>query len=702
MLKKYTLILLLFVSALCYGEAINENEIAREENPVRVALLADHTHIARGQSLTLLLEVELAPNWHVYWKNPGEAGMAPTLDWKLPAGVFVKDIEWPTPERFEMPEAVTFGYSESAPFLIHLQVDEAFATEELPIEGTLQWVACSNDTCLPGISEFKTVVKIGTIPERNVELDERFKKVRSEAPRKLLAAEITRDADLVHFLLPDREIAMGEKPLFFPETGVFGGGAAIRYEGGRAEIALEGKEALKGVLVIGDKSYDIDLPKLSSGELSDLESDLANDLAMINPENLNLAWALLFAFAGGLLLNLMPCVLPVISLKVMNFMQMAGESRRELVKHSALFTSGVLLSFWALAALLMILQLSGQAVGWGFQLQEPFFIACLALLFGLISFNLFGVFEMGMSLSSYAGEVVQQKGSKGYAASLWGGIFATAVATPCTGPFMGSALGYALTQPPYVSLAIFTFLGLGMSLPYQLLGAFPKLIRWLPKPGAWMETFKQFLGFLMLATVIWLLWVFAGQTSQNGLFFLLFALLILSFGAWIYGRFTAPYRSHKMRMVGCFLAALALFSAVGLSHVAAKKSEGVEIQQMDAAWEPFSLKRLKELQAKNIPVFIDFTAKWCLICQANHLVLSQKSVQQKFDEKGVIRMKADWTRHDPEITAELKKHGRSGVPLYLLYSGEGETAPKILSQVLTPENVRRALDNLPAMPKHVR
>lgn len=665
-------------------------------DPVKISLFADQTEVIAGQTFNLLLEIELTPEWHVYWKNPGEAGMAPTFEWKLPPGVTIGEIEWPTPLRFETKEAVTFGYSESAPFLIHLQLDGSLSQGELPIEGTLQWVACSNDTCLPGTSEFKTTIKVGTTSKPNEKDESHFQNALSQFPKKLTSEAVKREADRILLSFTDHsmgnesmgnEIALSEKPLFFPETGMKGDLGSIRFSDGKAEIALKGEEALKGVLVIGDKSYEIDLPKLSIPE------EISETFA--NPDNLNLAWALLFAFTGGLLLNLMPCVLPVISLKVMNFMQMAGESRRELIKHSALFTGGVLISFWTLAALLMLLQLSGQAVGWGFQLQEPFFIACLALLFALISFNLFGVFEMGLSFSSYAGEMAEKRGVKGYAASLWGGIFATAVATPCTGPFMGSALGYALTQPMYVSWAIFTFLGLGMSLPYQLLGIFPKLIRWLPKPGAWMESFKQFLGFFMLATVIWLLWVFAGQTSQNALFFLLFAILFLSLGAWVYGRFAVPYRPYKMRMIGYGIAAVALFSALSLSHLASKKMEEVKGDQVaHSGWEAFSLERLKELQAKEIPVFIDFTAKWCLICQANHLVLSQKAIQQKFEERGIVRMKADWTRHDPAITAELKKHGRSGVPLYLLYSGK-KGKPQILPQVLTAENVRKALDHLP-------
>lgn len=259
---------------------------------------------------------------------------------------------------------------------------------------------------------------------------------------------------------------------------------------------------------------------------------------------------------------------------------------------------------------------------------------------------------------------------------------------------MGSALGYALTQPSYVSLAIFTSLGLGMSLPYLLLGAFPRLIGWLPKPGAWMETFKQFLGFVMLATVIWLLWVFGSQTGNTSLFLMLFALLFSSISVWIYGHFGSPLSSLRKRRLSYVASGIFLLGAFALAYVASEQTSEHAVAAADEVWEQFSAERLAELRASNTPVLIDFTAKWCLICQTNHLVLSQRSVDQKFNERGVVRMKADWTRHDPAITAELRKHGRSGVPLYVLYKGDAKSEATILPQVLTADIVMKSIDSI--------
>lgn len=673
MLKRYLSLLALFLSLGIIGFA------SEEESPVKARLISENSAISAGQEFSLLLDVELAPEWHAYWKNPGSSGMAPSIEWELPPGITVKEVEWPVPERFEDKDFVTFGYSEEAPFLVTLVADKDLSPQDLEIKALLQWLVCSNETCLPGNSETLAKVSIAETAKLKEENLKRFAEVRDYLPEKMGEDSFEQFEDKLLVSLPkDDEIALNETPLFFPEMGEnLSRKVTVSKQEGKASVSIptwQDEEHLKGLLVIGDYAYDIDVAT-----------------ALNAPENIGFFWAIAFALLGGLLLNLMPCVLPVVSLKIMSFMKMAGQSRTVLIKHGVFFTLGVLISFWVLAGLLILLQWTGQAIGWGFQLQNPFFISCLALLFALIGLSLFGVFEIGTGLASMAGDASLQGEKKGYEASFLGGVFATAVATPCTGPFMGSALGYGLTQPAYVSMAIFTAIGLGMSLPYLLLGIFPSLIRFLPKPGAWMESFKQFLGFLMLATVIWLLWVFSGQTSSAALFIMLFALLMSAIGAWIYGRWGAPYRSRHIRKVGYVLAALFLIGSLSTAHVASTQTYEAEVA-MNKEWEPFSSERLKELRAKNIPVLIDFTAKWCLICQANHVILTQSDVAKKLDERGVVRMKADWTRHDPEITAELKKYGRSGVPLYVFYHETAKEA-KILPQVLTPDNVISAIDS---------
>jgi len=399
------------------------------------------------------------------------------------------------------------------------------------------------------------------------------------------------------------------------------------------------------------------------------------------------------AFLGGMILNLMPCVLPVVSLKILNFVQMAGKNRRLILSHGLAYSLGVLLSFWVLAIALSILQAYGNSVGWGFQLQEPLFVALLAMILFVFSLSMFGIFEVGTMLQTLAGQQEVQKGNKGLSSSLFSGILATAVATPCTGPFLGPAVGFAVTQSPFISLLMFTSLGLGMAFPYLLLSAFPQLLRFLPKPGAWMITFRELVAFIMLATTLWLLWVFGAETSMMALFLLLQSFLILGIACWTWGKFGVLHRSKRTRRIALGCTVFLMLFGGKLAVDASKQVEettdiafNMESNPLKNEWVPFSKELLDKLTAEGKPVFIDFTARWCLICQTNHMALSTDQVEKKFDQLGVVKMKADWTRRDPSITEELKKFGRSGVPLYLYYDGK-KTKPEILPQILTPETV---------------
>lgn len=692
--------------------------------PMTAALLSDHKTVVKGQTITFLVDVKLADDWHAYWKNPGDTGMAPEINWELPPGIEVISCDWPAPERFEQGDLLTFGYTESIPLLITLRVNSIPDESPIKIKASLQSIICSQDTCMPAISEIETELEMGPAPKLNTPIAERIALLREELPKKVVLEKVHHKDDFLYATLPFNGFDPKQSVLFFPESD---SGIDIHTPVAIAPLKTKGETILmlktsgdvppklKGILVVGGNSYELDSKKITtqSTDLAVATIDLnkkqkpeADQPAVSETEPLSvmgLATALFFALLGGLILNLMPCVLPVVSLKIMHFVQMAGESRSALIKQGLLFALGVLVSFWTLAALLLLLQQGGQAVGWGFQLQEPIFIAALAMLFTILGLNLFGVFEMGTHVAAIAGEMSQQTRNQGAGASFWSGVFATAVATPCTGPFMGSALGYAMSQPAYVSFAVFTFLGIGMSLPFVLIGFYPSLIRWLPKPGAWMESFKQFLGFLMLATVIWLLWVFTGQTSEQALFLMLFALLIASISAWIYGRFGAIHRPQRVRFIGYSLATFTLILALGIVRFASYEGPTAATNATSnqaTAWEPFSAERLAELRRNKTPVLIDFTAKWCLICQANHIVLNSGDVSKKLDDSGVVRMIADWTKYDPEITAELKKHGRSGVPLYVLY-GEDEK-PAILPQVLTPDTIISSIEQTGNSNAHVR
>jgi len=421
-------------------------------------------------------------------------------------------------------------------------------------------------------------------------------------------------------------------------------------------------------------------------------------LQTAGPAPATLLTVLGFAFIGGLILNLMPCVLPVLSLKVFSLMKHAGENPKTAWIQGAALTAGVVLSFWVLAGLLIILRTAGNHLGWGFQMQSPGFVLGLVLLFFLLALNLFGVFELGSSLVGLDAKATGHLG--GLASSFGNGALATLAATPCTAPFMGSALGFAAQQPAYISLLIFTFLALGMAAPYLLLTIFPGALRFVPKPGAWMEAFKQFMGFLLMATVIFLVYVFGALVGEDQVPWLLFVLLLAGLAAWIYGRWAPPIHSTTVRFVAFVLTfgflGFAVFWGVGLARTAPPSHDG---GYGDAAatgdWQPWTQDAVDAALSKGQPVFVDFTAAWCLSCKVNERVaLGTDAVKQAFAQKNVALFRADWTHSDPAISQTLQKFNRDGVPLYLLYSPATKDTPQVLPEVLTPGIVLDALKNL--------
>jgi len=381
----------------------------------------------------------------------------------------------------------------------------------------------------------------------------------------------------------------------------------------------------------------------------------------------------------------------VISLKIMGFVKQAGENPKVVWHHGLVFAAGVLVSFWLLAGILLALRAGGAGIGWGFQLQSPVVLTLLSLLFFGLSLNLFGVFELGLSLTSAGGSMAQKHG---WAGSFFSGFLATVIATPCTAPFMGVALGYALTQPPVISMAVFTSLALGMAFPYLLLSRFPVLLKKLPRPGPWMESMKQMMGFLLLATVLWLFWVLTALVDASSLVWLLAGFFLLGLAGWIFGRWDTYARAANVRWFARVAALILAVSGAGLplnqlDQAAAARSP------VDQGWEPFSPALLAEKRAAGQPVFIDFTAKWCLTCQANKLtVLKTAEVEEAFRSKNVALLVADWTDKNEMIAAELARHGRQSVPLYLLYPADPAAEPVMLPELLTRKIVFDALQHL--------
>lgn len=690
-----------------YSVITSESVVPVAKDPVKIQILHEEESIQPGRPFWVALHLDLENGWHSYWKNPGDAGMPTMVDWNLPEGFTASAINWPVPHRFSQDSLVGFGYEDEALLLVEITPPKTLALDQpIKLSADIRWLVCSDSTCLPGETHVESTFAVtSAAPQTKTASQPQFAKARSLLPQKNETIKAERKSDLIQLTVSNVNSNAITHAYFCPEENeVIDGTKEIVLSTTDAKeltLALRDKTDqnthLKGVLVLvsNDKKLDaieLDLPIQNSDNtavgLADapvVKEQFTND----NEFDGGFGMALVLAFVGGMILNLMPCVLPVLSFKIMSFVKMAGQNRALTFKHGVAFSWGVLVSFWALAGALLILQAYGRSVGWGFQLQEPIFVAILAALLFVFGLSLFGVMELGTSITAWAGN--SQSRSESLTSSFLSGVLATAVATPCTGPFLGSAVGYAVTLSAPLALLIFTAIGVGMAFPYLLLSAFPALLRFMPKPGNWMITFKEIMGFFMIATVLWLVWVFAAQTSNVALILLLASFFFLSIGTWIYGKWGSPVKSRTTRYISYAITSLLLITSGYTIWVASNMEDTTSTTEVASNWEEFNPQRIEELQKQGIPVFVDFTAKWCLICQTNHMVLETDNVSKKLDQMGVVRMKADWTKRDSMIAEELRKFGRNSVPLYVLYGHEAGEKPAVLPQVLTPDVI---IDNL--------
>jgi len=675
-------------------------------HPATVELVSDVEAVAAGQPFEVALHFRIQPHWHIYWKNPGDSGIPPSVKWDLPPQVNVGDIHWPTPERIETPPLVSYGYSNE----VYLLMPVTFPTTwkegvALPLKGHVDWLVCQ-EICIPARADvaLNVLVKDGGSPFNSKQ--SAFQRTKASWPKESLPFSVrasTSGSQL--FFHIDHSFATLSKALFFPER------LGDLQNAGDQEWLVDKTEArlslavdtqsqqklsqIKGVLVFfsenskSEEAYEVDLPVDRNPSTTSAANPGATTMTAVHPT----LWQMIaFAFLGGLILNLMPCVFPILSIKILGFVEQAGKSKHHLRNHGWAFFAGVLASFWVLAGALLLLRAGGEKLGWGFQLQSPLFLFSLITLLFFMALSFLGVFEFGQSFGGVGGSLASKSG---YSGSFFSGVLATIVATPCTAPFMGSAVGFALTEPPTSALLIFTSLGAGMAFPYLALSYFPQLLRFLPRPGRWMETLKQFMGFPLLATVIWLVWVFSFQVGMDGVLRLMMGLLLFSIAAWIYGR-TKPGDKRIWFPRTATGVALVLGLYLGVAGTRQTPMERVTTAQSDGmAWEPYSPTRLKELHAKGTPVFLDFTAAWCVSCQVNEkVVFSSSEVRRRFQELGIVGMKADWTNGDEQITEMLASFGRSGVPFYLLYDKNPNAQPKPLPEVLSPGIVLDALKSL--------
>jgi thiol:disulfide interchange protein DsbD len=659
---------------------------------VDVELVADVAGARPGDTFWLGVRFVPEKSWHVYWRNPGDSGEAPRIQWMLPSGLSAGELEWPTPERIPFGPLVNFAYPGevllAAPVTIARDVARDVAIDApLALRAAAKWLVCNEDECIPGGATVALTLPVGGGGTVSPAVARLFEARRlPTAPPAAWRIEATRDAtpdatgQADHVTLAVRGASFeGAAPFFFAadrEALEPSAPQPVTREPDGFRLVLTPRASapasLTGVLRIGAYAYDVQAPVVAAAT-----GFSATPLAL--------------AFVGGLLLNLMPCVFPVLALKALSLVGLGGEKRRRVRRHGLVYAAGIVVSFWALAGMLLAARAGGAELGWGFQLQNPTVIAALAGLFFWMALVLLDVVTIGGSIMGVGHHLTVGDGDR---AAFFTGVLATVVATPCTAPFMGTAIGYALSQPALVALTVFTSLGLGLAFPYVLVTFVPAIASRLPRPGAWMETLKQLLAFPLLATVVWLVWVASFQAGSQAVGVILMGLVLIAFAAWLAGRF----RSTPARVVASAavaVAALLAFTITPLDRPAPRATGGGTVVDTSFAWEPFSTARIAELRAAGRPVFVDFTAAWCVTCQVNKKVaLETAEVMAKMQQLGVVAIRADWTRPDAEITRALQEFGRDGVPLYVLYSGRENEPPKILPQILTPTIVISELEKL--------
>lgn len=669
--------ILTLILMLCLWAAAEPVKNAHVESE----LVSDQAVVAPGSTFWVAVRLKMDPEWHTYWQYPGDSGLATKVDWTLPAGVTAGPLQWPVPEKLAVSGLVSFGYSGETYLLTQFQTDPALPPGPLEIQANVSYLACQ-ESCIPGKADLVLTLQSAAQSQPSSQAQ-----VLEEARKRLPAAaeygpELKLESGSLWLTLPKGV----QSASFFPlseQQIVLDAPQTVVDEALQLKPADPPPARLSGVLATGEgQGYTIDLAPGAKAQSSSTAPEVASFWS-----------ALVLAFLGGMILNLMPCVFPVLSIKILGFVEAAGEEKGKPWVHGALFTVGVVLSFWALTAALLLIKAGGAGVGWGFQQQYPPVIVAQGILFFGVGLNLLGVFEVGLGMTRL-NDVAERK--SGLSAAFWSGVLATLAATPCTAPFMAGAIGFALAAPAYQTFLIFTSLALGMSFPYLLLSSIPALLRFVPRPGPWMESFKQLLAFPMLAAAGAMVWVLGQQSGVNAMACFIQALVLLGMAGWAYGRWGFSLKP-AVRLKGLVFAFVVLCAGLGLSWVAAQevpRAGSPGQAQAEGGWQPYSPEKLAELRAAGKPVFVDFTAAWCFSCQVNDKVaLSPAEVQQAFKDRGVTLLKADWTRRDDVITRELAKFGRAGVPLYLLYPPQGE--PEVLPQVLTPSIVLKALEKLP-------
>jgi thiol:disulfide interchange protein DsbD len=694
-MRRLLALLLLLLPA---GPAVAQSSVVKTDN-VRAELISEVSEVKAGEPFWVALRQSIRPKWHTYWKNPGDSGLPTEITWTLPAGAKADPIVWPVPTLIDVSGVINYGFADDVLLMAKITPPADPASGTLTLAAAANWLVCA-DVCIPEDGKFTLSLPVGPVAKpANAATRALFDKARQALPMESpwptrFGMSKSGDPTLI-------VEAKGLKPdtirdvYFFPaEWGAVASMAkqtasvtadGIRIPLRKGDAKGSPPQQLAGTLVLTEKTGDgehrqaFDVNAKLDPAFVPATASLAG-----TGEELSLAEALLFALLGGLILNLMPCVFPVLAMKAAAFARLAGHEKSAMRRDGIAYTAGIVVAFAAMATVVVAIRASLGEVSWGFQFQSPIFSLLIAYLFFVVGLNLSGVFEIGGSFAD-VGQSLTTKG--GVTGSFFTGVLAVVVATPCTAPFMAAALGFALSRPAPQTVAVLVVMGLGLALPYLALTLTPALQRRLPRPGAWMDRLRQFLAFPMYASAVWMIWVLTQQTGPDGVIYALGGMILIAFAVWLLRLGSVSSLGGWLRRglaaAAVLLALAAILKIEDGPATAASASGGPSAGVSFDGWEHYSRARMTEAAAAGKPVFVDFTAAWCITCLVNERVaLETPATRRAFEQAGVVKLKGDWTNRDSEITSLLKELGRAGVPLYL-YWAPGADRPKILPQVLT-------------------
>ncbi len=691
--------------------AMAQNGEDETENNVTFRILAEKTTIEPGEEIWIGVEQSIRPEWHTYWKNPGDSGSSPRHDWTLPDGFQISEIYWPAPKKIPYPPLLNYGYSDNVTLLQKLKIPSDLPEGPVTLSVDVEALVCK-DICIPEYGSFDLVLNDPAIPseDNSAYLEQSLVQVpeaqewdasfNGDNGNFILKTTLTEDflanidQNTLNFIPQDWGlIENAATPEITIDQGIF------KLTQNAGERPLDEVPSLQGLLVYEDNDGNykgVQIQAKNNGGATTAEANpplsapQSDYTAKMDVEATGLAKALILALLGGLVLNLMPCVFPVLSLKALSLVKTAEKDHGLARRLGIAYTLGVVLSFLAIAGVLILLQAGGQQIGWGFQLQNAIVISLLAYLLFIIGLNLAGYFEFGNSLGNIGNKLTR---GGGLTSSFFTGVLATIVATPCTAPFMGVAIGYALLQSAPVALAVFAALGFGLALPYLAVAFIPALQKALPRPGAWMDLFKQFLAFPMFGFTAWLVWILAQLSGPFAVFGILLGMLCITFTLWLFKHLPAGGAKRNAVLA---LALLGLFGAFAFLPSKAQPNAPTSVEATYSFGEEFSMQKLENVLAGKDPVFVEMTAAWCITCKVNHKTsINIDSTKKVFADQNVKYLIGDWTNEDAVITDYLRSFGRNGVPIYVFYGrpdADGQRPePIVLPQILTPGIVKNAV-----------